>query len=131
MCKYYPALAALCGMVLCVGMAQAVPYDQNIYLFHEGSNDPTTESNLWTFNPGSNPAVVSKGPGTETIGGSTYDYWYTADNGTAASETLNYSETISAAQALNPWTLRGRIRSVGTTATDQFIALYDGTNVPV
>ena len=119
------ASVVLFGKTVC-GMP--VEYDQNIYVFHEGANDPTTESTIWTLDDGAVPAVVSSGPGTETIGSETYDYWFTDDSGTAASTYLRYSDTITSAQALNPWTLRARVRSVGTAGTDQLLVLYDGTD---
>jgi len=122
------ALLASCLICLNAATAMGVQYDQNIYVFHEGSNDPVTESTLWTLNPGVNPLTVSSGPGNETISAVNYNYWHTTDNGTAANNFLSYSETISASQALNPWTYRTRMRSVGTTLTDQMFALYDGTH---
>ena len=130
MSKLLLKVVACASVMFFAASANAMPveYDQNIYVFHEGANDPTTESTNWVLDVGSNPGVVSSGPGTETIGPNTYDYWFTDDSGSGASEYLRYTETISAAQALNPWSLRARVRSVGTSSTDQSLILYDGTD---
>jgi len=107
--------------------AMGLPYDQNIYLFHEGSNNPQLSSPPWTLDPGSNPLVVSSGPGTEVIGATSYDYWHTTDNGTGFGDYLRYTSAVQPAQFLDAWTLRARLRSVGTTSIDQIFFLQDGS----
>jgi hypothetical protein len=105
--------------------AQAVMLDQNVYLSHSGSIDPTTEG--WTLNPGTG-GTVSSGPGSETIGASSYDYWFTNDSATEAGQTLSYSQPISSSQYLNAWSLRARVRALDASGIDQQFVLHDGTD---
>ena len=119
---------ALLGTILAlslVSVTHALPLDQNVYFSHIGDADPVTEG--WTLNPGSG-GTVSSGPGTETIGPNTYDYWFTNDSATAGGQFLNYSRPVTTAQYLNAWSLRTRVRVNDSSGVDQLFALQDETD---
>jgi len=106
----------------------AIQFDQNVIARHVGNNDPETEDTPWVLSSGSNPAVVAAGPGTENIGGTDFDFWFTEDNGTGAGQFLNYQFVPSTSDLTNPWTLRTRVRVENTPGTDQALLLNDGTH---
>lgn len=123
----YYKFAAL-GMVLALSLtsvASALPLDQNVYFSHIGDNDPVSEG--WTLNPGSGGSV-SSGPGTETIGANTFDYWFTDDSATGGSQFLSYSRPVTTDQYLNAWSLRTRVRAIDPSGVDQVFMLQDGSD---